>query len=79
MLVPAEGLEPSAFRSVGERSIQLSYAGKGHKGSLARDCKPHAECLATLGGLEPPTLRLGGEDSIQLSYRVKLTHHVVPR
>ena len=27
MLVPAEGLEPSAFRSVGERSIQLSYAG----------------------------------------------------
>lgn len=25
---PAEGIEPSAFRSVGERSIQLSYAGK---------------------------------------------------
>ena len=42
LLVPAAGVEPATFRSGGERSNPLSYAGMGKEENLAqqRDSVP---------------------------------------
>src|SRR5687768_11602925 len=62
------GFEPAAIRSVGQRSIQLSYGRTQTKIREATVERVASTSMARPEGFEPPTYGFEARRSIQLSY-----------